>query len=149
MKREITEVLRSFSPYADFLVVLRNQFTIGSLFKYKDIVPKSCISGVVYKFCCPSCGGSYIGSTNVRLKTRVCQHMGISDRTGKMITSPSQSSVRDHSHQCDTPFSISDFNVLKRAQTVVDLRLLESLYIFKERPILNAKNSAVPLHIVT
>ena len=149
MKQDITEVLTAFYPYIDFRVVLRNSFTTGSLFKFKDRVPKECSSGVIYKFCCPSCGGSYIGSTNVRLKTRVCQHLGISDRTGRMSLSPPQSSVRDHSLQCDTPFSISDFSILGRAQTAMDLRILESLHIFKERPTLNGKNSAAPLNIVT
>ena len=148
MKQDITDMLSNLFPYIDFRVVFRNRFTTGSLFKFKDIIPKACSSGVIYKFCCPSCGGSYIGSTNARLKTRVCQHLGISDRTGRMMTSPSQSSVRDHSHQCDTPFSITDFSIIGRAHTAMDLRILESLHIFKERPSLNGKNSAVPLRIV-
>ena len=127
--------LASFIP----ILILGWSFTIGSLFRYKDQIPKSCCSGVVYKFCCSSCGESYIGSTNARLKTRVCQHLGISDRTGKMLTLPISSAVRDHLSQCDSPTSISNFDILDKAYANFDLRILESLHIFKLRPRLNGK----------
>ena len=149
MQRDVVEVLSNFYPYLDTKVVLRNTFTIGSLFRFKDRIPKACCSSVVYKFCCSSCGESYIGSTNARLKTRVCQHMGMSDRTGKMVITPASSSVRDHSFQCDTPFSISNFEILIKANSVLDLRILESLHIYKQKPKINGKNSAVPLSIVS
>ena len=149
MQKDVVKVLTDFYPYLDPRVVLRNTFTIGSMFRFKDRVPKACCSGIVYKYCCSSCGESYIGSTNVRLKTRVCQHMGISDRTGNMVQTPTSSSVRDHSLQCGTAFSLSDFNILDRIHSVYDLRLLESLYIFKQKPALNGKGSAAPLHVVT
>ena len=75
--------------------------------------------------------------------------MGISDRTGNMAQTPTSSSVRDHSLQCDTAFSLPDFNVLDRVHSVYGLRLLESLYILKQKPALNEKGSAAPLNTVT
>ena len=147
LQKDLVALLKTIYPYLDPKVVLRNTFTIGSLFRFKDRIPKACQSGVVYKFCCSSCGESYIGSTHVRLTTRVCQHMGISDRTGSMPINPKPSSVRDHSDECATAFSISDFNILRKSNLELDLRLLESLYICKHKPKLNAKNSALPLSI--
>ena len=149
MQKDVLQILTSFYPYLDPRMVLRNTFTIGSLFRFKDRVPKACCSGVVYKFSCSSCGESYIGSTYVRLRTRVCQHMGISDRTGRMALSPTSSSVRDHSLVCDRAFSITNFDILHKSHSVLDLRTLESLYIHKQKPRINGKNSAIPLNVVS
>ena len=110
-------------------VVLRNRFTISSLFHFKDRIPKCLRSGIVYKFSCSSCEESYIGSTYVRLYSRVCEHKGVSDRNQTMLLSPKNLSIRDHSHECDTPFSIEDFTILDSEPKHSSLRLLESLYI--------------------
>ena len=147
LKKEVDAILRRFYPYLDPRIVLRNSFTIGSLFKFKDCVPKACRSAVVYKFSCPSCEGSYIGSTYVRLISRVCQHQGKSDRTGERLSSPVASSIRDHSLECDTPFTIDNFRIVDRKRHNFNLRILESLYICKNKPTLNDKSSAYKLSI--
>ena len=148
MQKDVIEVLTIFYPFLDPRVVLRNTFTIASLFRFKDKIPKACCSGVIYQFCCSSCGESYIGSTCVRLRTRVCQHMGISDRTGSMLLSPTFSSVREHSLKCNSSLSITNFDILQKVNSAYDLRILESLHIFKKKPKINGKNSAAPLNIV-
>lgn len=146
LQKDINNLLTFFYPYLNPKIVLRNQFSIASLFHFKDRIPKGSRSGVVYQFRCSSCEESYIGSTYVRLHTRVCEHKGISDRTGKMLTSPKFSSIREHSHSCDTPFSINDFTILDNEHH--SLRTLESLYIHKHRPKINGSCSSYPLSIV-
>ena len=149
MSKEIDIILRKFYPYLNPRLVLRNKFTIGSLFKFKDQVPKVCRSAVVYRFSCPSCGGSYVGSTYARLISRVCQHQGKSHRTGKPLAYPVASSIRDHSLECDTPFTIEDFRIIDQKRSNFNLRILESLYICKTKPSINDKSSAFRLSIVT
>ena len=149
MQKEMVDLLSNYYPYLDPRIVLRNTLTVGSFFHFKDRVPKACRSGVVYKYCCSSCGEAYIGSTLVRLKTRVAQHLGVSDRTGEMALTPRQSSIRDHKQTCDSPVTIADFTIIARSSIEVDLRLLESLHIHENKPALNNKFSAVPLYVVT
>ena len=149
LRTEMESVLKKFYPFLCPRIVLRNSFSIGSLFRFKDLVPKASRSAVIYKFSCPSCGGTYIGSTYVRLFSRVCQHQGRSDRTGRALASPVASSVRDHSMECDTPFSINDFQIIDRERGKFSLRILESLYIFKTKPSINDRSSAFKLNIIT
>ena len=137
LKDEVESLLKKFYPFMNPRLVLRNNFRIGSLFNFKDIVPKACRSAVVYNFSCPSCEGTYIGSTYVRLYSRVCQHQGKSDRTKNFLTSPVASSIRDHSLDCDTPFSIDDFKIIDMERSSFSLRILESLHIFQTKPSLN------------
>ena len=148
LQKDVIELLETYYPYLQPKIVLRNRFTISSLFRFKDRIPKCLRSGVVYRFRCSSCEESYIGSTYVRLYTRVCEHKGISDRTKNMLATPKYSSVREHSHSCDTPFSIDDFTILANEPSHFALRILESLYIHQHRPKINGTSSSHPLYIV-
>ncbi|KAK3885449.1 hypothetical protein Pcinc_010333 [Petrolisthes cinctipes] len=55
-------------------------------------------SSLVYKFRCPLCGFSYIGSTIRNLSVRVCEHGGRSCSTAVVspLSTPTQSNIRDH-----------------------------------------------------
>ena len=148
MKRELTGVLSKFYPFLDPRIVLVNSFSIGSFFKYKDRLPKCCNSTVVYKFCCASCGASYVGSTVRNLHSRIQQHLGKSVRTGKFLTTPDPSPIRDHSLSCGTFVTEDTFEILAKTSAALDLRILESLYISQEKPSLNNMTSSFPLQTV-
>ena len=55
--------------------------------------PHVLCSGVVYKFSCAKCASAYYGST---IRTGVSEHKGLSDRIGKPLLKPKQSSILDH-----------------------------------------------------
>ena len=65
------------------------------------------------------------------------------------LASEVESSIRDHSFDCDTPFPLDDFKIVDLERSNFILRILESLYIFKTKPSLNDKTSAFKLNIVT
>ena len=138
----------TFFPFLNPRIVLMNSFSIGHFFRYKDRLPKCCQSTVVYKFCCASCGASYVGSTLRNLHSRIQQHLGKSVRTGKFLLKPDPSPIRDHSLACDTLVAQDNFSILGKTSAVFDLRILESLHIFKQKPSLNNMSSSVPLQTV-
>ena len=125
-----------------------NTLSIGTFFKCKDRLPKSCQSTVVYKFCCASCEASYVGSTLRNLHSRIQQHLGKSVRTGNFLSNPDPSPIRDHSLSCDTLVTPDNFSILGKTNSVLDLRILESLHIFHQKPSLNNMTSAFPLQTV-
>ena len=126
-----------------------NNFKIGSLFKYKDTLSKGMRSEVIYKYCCPSCGSCYVGSTIRNLATRVSEHIGVSVRTGIELTTPSQSYIREHLYSCNGGnITLDNFNILGTCENQTDLRITESLYIHTLKPSLNSSQSAYPLSIV-
>ena len=136
-------------PQNAFKIILVNNFTIGSLFPFKDRLPIHMQPSLVYKFCCSRCESSYVGSTCRTLGARVAEHMGRSHSTNSILARPSHSTIREHSFSCDTLFKIENFKVLRSCSNNNHLRLLESLYIHKLKPNLNENRSAVPLHIAT
>lgn len=148
MKREISSFLSQFYPFLNPRIVLTNSFSIRSFFRYKDRLPKICQSMVIYRFCCASCGASYIGSTIRTIHCRIQQHLGKSDRTGNFLAKPDQSAIREHSLSCDTLVRAEDFSILQKARSPFDLRILESLHIYQLKPALNNMSSSFPLQAV-
>ena len=131
-----------------FSVVLVNEFTVGSFFNYKDELPMRLKSSLVYKFSCAQCASEYVGMTSRTLGARVHEHVGVSYRTGARLTQPPLSAIRDHRDSCGTSFDTSNFKILANASCTSDPRILESLYIYKTKPILNNQLSSYPLSIV-
>ena len=150
MGEELVAVLSRIFPSIKFICILTNKNTIGSFFNYKDRLPKCLRASVVYKFVCPRCGSQYVGSSSRTLGVRAREHAGVSVRTGQPLSQPPQSAIRDHAIACSTPNSLDleNFSILGMTNNIVDLRILESIYIFKLKPVLNNSISAFPLHIL-
>ena len=126
-----------------FLPSLSNPFTIGSLSLFKDALPKDLRSGVVYKFSCGGCDATYIGCTRQRFKARVCQHLGISDRTHNFLMRPVHSEPRNHSLQCSSLLTADQFSIIDQCSN--SILTLESLHIKQAKPSLNLMSSSTPL----
>ena len=126
--------------------MFKNSFTIGSFFKCKDKVPDSMCSDIIYKYDCSSCNARYIGSSIRTLHQRMSEHRGVSFRTGRFISNPSHSEIRNHVLSADHVLKIENFSILDTARDRNDLRILESLYIFKLKPNLNSYASSEPLY---
>ena len=147
LKDEIVSLIEKFFPQISLKIVMPNKSSIGSLFQFKDRLPLSMLSSVVYKYSCAQCAsGTYVGSTTRALHMRIAEHRGRSFRTGKLIQS-SKSSIREHSLKCSKFISGDDFVVLGQEKQEAHLRMLESLFILKYRPELNEAQSSFPLKI--
>ena len=147
LKHELETLLYKYFCHLDCKIILVNSFTIGSLFRFKDSLPKSLRSNIVYKFSCEQCSSEYVGSTTRTLNVRTCEHVGKSFRTGIPLTTPSNSSIRSHAEICSGDISLDNFSIIGSANGL-DLKILESLHIFKLKPILNDMQSAFPLAVV-
>ena len=109
-------------------------------------MPTDLRSSIVYSFACPSCQAGYVGSTTRTYKIRVDEHRGHSSRTGLRLQAPPQSAVRDHCEECGIIPSSDHFKILDSCPKE-SLRILESLYIKANKPVLNNTVSAYPLFI--
>ena len=149
MKFEIVSLIKTMFPTVKPFVILTNKRTIGSMFKYKDTVPKMFRSCVVYQYSCPPCGALYVGSTTRTLHTRVSEHLGVSARTGQQLSTPPHSSIRLHSEQtCQCAPNKSSFSILDSDPNPISLRIRESIHIHSLKPSLNESQSSYPLHIL-
>ena len=153
MQTDILKVLNKYFIKCNFRIVLVNKFTIGNFFNFKDKLPLSMLSSVVYHFSCANnncASGAYVGMTSRNLYKRVAEHAGRSFRTGVPLTQPPHSSIREHtsSNLCNSPININNFKIINSSSNPTDLRILESLHIFKLKPPLNNSNSSFPLQFL-
>lgn len=139
--------LSKFYPQINFRFIPINNYKISSLFRYKDQLPTTLRSSIVYKYTCPSCKAEYIGSSLRAFKTRVDEHLGQSSRTGLPLHTPPHSAAREHSEVCKSSLNFSHFQIIDCCTNTFDLRILESLHIKYNHPKLNHLMSSIPLNI--
>ena len=142
LDKQLNAVLSPCYPQINFKFYFKNNYRISSFFKFKDSLPAELCANIIYKFSCGSCQGSYIGSTTKQSRIRFFQHLGKSP-----VTVPAHSTSRNHCHENDHPLSLNDFKIIDSANNEHELRILESLYICKEKPSLNIDQSATPLSL--
>ena len=107
LRIDLNYIIEKYFPNFKFRIILVNRLTIGSFFRYKDRLPSTVQSSLVYEFSCVQCASRYVGSTHRNLYMRVAEHAGVSFRTKVPLTSPPYSAVREHLEQCNnTPASI-------------------------------------------
>jgi hypothetical protein len=142
---KLQDQLSEIYPHLSIRFCQRNSFTIGSFFRFKDRIPREMLSNIIYEFKCRDCNASYIGSSHRKSKERIDQHLGISSRTGRPLTSRLHSLPRLHAEEKDHHIASKDFNIIATANSDSDLLPLESLYIFSKKTNLNYHQSATPL----
>ena len=59
LQDELLVLLKHFSDIK-FKIVLVNNFRVGSLFHYKDVLPAAMPSSLVYSYCCAYCASIHI-----------------------------------------------------------------------------------------
>ena len=113
LKKDVLALIGKFFPTIQLKIALTNGFTIGSLFKYKDRLPFALRSSIVYQYSCARCAsGMYVGSTIRATHMRIAEHRGRSLRTGKLMSNPPHSSIRDHALCCAKTISSSEFKII-------------------------------------
>ena len=83
--------------------------------------------------------GSFTTSVFRKKTFTVCEHLGRSVHTGKVLNCPQFSAVRNHCNTENHAFSSSDFSILAQVSHRYDLDIAESLLIAKNRPSLNTQ----------
>ena len=145
LSTDIRNLLGECYPQIHLRILFKSHNTIGSSFSFKDKIPEECLSNLVYKYTCESCKAFYIGKTDVQFRCRICQHLGISPRTGNELSSKVHSEIRDHSLKCKTHVSADNFVILDRLQSNKGILMLESLHQKIKKPTIGTHQQSTPL----
>ena len=121
---------------------------MASYFKFKDSLPKSLRSGVIYQFNCAKCNLSYVGSTWRFWERRLQEHVHISALTGEPLHGGQIYAPMQHGRTiCQYHIQRDDFKIIGSEKNRYLLRLKESLFIYKLRPQLNGTESSTKLYL--
>ena len=145
LRNKVNKLLKEFYPQILVRVIFKPRRTIQSFFKYKDIIPSEFQSSMVYQYKCNSCRALYVGQSKRQFKVRLLEHYGRSLRTNRPLGKPPFSAIREHSHAHDHLMESKSFSILACCRSDMDLPIVESLYIHKLKPSLNAHGTSVDL----
>ena len=141
-RNQLSKLLSKAYPQLNIKYIFTNNFTIGSLFPYKDRIPLRLQSYVVYEYrCC--CSATYVGKTTSNMGKRMAEHQGVSDRTGTERVSKLHSAIRDHAEESGHPFDLEAFKIIGSARNSASLDILEMLNIKFKRPSLNLQTATM------
>jgi len=139
MRTKIKILFKKLPTYK-IQVIFTVPYKMGNMFRFKDRLPESISSCVVYFFKCSSCNATYVGQTRRHQKVRFSEHAGISARTGKSLkpTLVNASSIKEHAIRNQHKVEINnDFTILSKGGNLNHLEIKESIMINKLRPSLN------------
>ena len=122
---------------------------MSNSFRFKDWLPRSINSKVLYKCTCDSCNSVYIGKTKRHLLVRQYEHLGTSIFTDKPLkyNENDATAIKKHCHFNQHPDSLNNFKVLGNATNNFHLQLKESLLILKMKSSLNVAKESMPLYL--
>ena len=152
VKNSLIQSFRKIVPFANLKIVFKTNRRLSSCFTFKDKFPKSLMSGVIYKYTCAGCNLSYIGCTKRYWEKRLEEHSHISARTGGPLSGLQIFAPLQHvKSNCCSARSVTrdDFEIIGRESDSYLLQVKESIFVSKERPILNNNVTSVPLHLFT
>ena len=124
-------------------IVFTSPVRIKSFFTFKDNLSKILLSGFVYRY---TCGGCYVTPIMKRTNTK---HLGISHLTGKKVRIDNNklTAIQEHLLRCNYSPSFEEFSILTRENNDFKLKIMESLLIARDKPILNKADSSLLLEL--
>ena len=105
--------------------------------------------GLVYRYKCGGYNATCYGKTKRHFKVRICEHLGISHLTEKKVKIDNNklTAIQEHLLCCNYSPSFEDFSILTRESNDFKLKIMESLLIARDKPVLNKADSSLPLEL--
>ena len=126
-KRKLSALITKFYPDVSIRFIITSSLTFQKIFSFKDKLPFTLVSSVIYQYSCGQCSATYIGETRKRIESESVTTQGYIFRTGNMLNSVQKSKILDHSLDSGHFTSENIFKILDSCQPF-DLRILESIY---------------------
>ena len=147
LRNGLKKSLNEIYPDLKIRVVFSGLRTISSFFRFKDKIPASLQSNLIYRFSCSTCQVDYIGYTTRHLRTRIGEHLGISSRTGLPLSVREGTVIKKHISESGHDSTEEDFEIFHSVSKPEHIKIIETIFIQRECPKLNDTIGSFPLRI--
>ena len=134
-RTKLQQALKGVLNCCKLEIIFKYQTRLSNSFRYKDLILKDLIFGVVYKFQSGLCNESYHGESIRHLDVRSGEHNGVSPLTGKKVKPSNNSAFFDHLLHCNFVPSFDNFSVLAHENKKYLLEIKESLVIMRDKTV--------------
>ena len=121
IRNQINKLFSSAYPHIQIRCIFRPVQRLSAFFWFKDRIHLFLRSRIVYKYKCQCCNALYVSETVRYFYKRISELMGISTFTGKRLSKPPFSNIRDHHQASGHPISPDDFSVLSTCSSSFEL----------------------------
>ena len=151
IKTKLCKFVSKNFPQCKLQVIFNSNNRLRNLFSFKDKIPQSVRSHLLYKYTCDDCNAVYIGKTRRHFLVRVFEHLGTSLRTHKKFTFNSNcinnTAILNHINKQKCIGKQDNFKIIGSAQNDFHLCIKETLLIHKDKPKLNTSDNSMPLYL--
>ena len=149
IKKRLKKLFSSQFNAFELKFVFKSGLKVGNFLNFKDILPIDVRSLVVYKYSCSHCNVTYIGKTKRHHLVRMCEHLGISYKTGKQTkhNPETTTAVRDHIRSQNHSGDFNNFKIISYARTDFEALIKESLLVGLQKPVLNKQVKSLKLEL--
>ena len=110
-------------------MVFRTTRRISSGFRFKNAIPSSLLSGVIYEYKCPRCNSGYMGPAYRYWEKTLLEHLHMSALTGKPLKGLQSFAPMLHGKgKCCINNCSDDFRIIGREKDWHLIRLQESVF---------------------
>ena len=139
-------------PFCKLRVIFNSNNRLRNFFNFKDKIPISVRSHILYRYTCDGCNAIYLGKTRRHYGVRVFEHLGLSLLTHKKYTynprNSNNSAILNHvNHNSKCVGKESNFKIIGSSHTDFTLSIKESLLIHKDKPKLNISDRSMPIYL--
>ena len=138
-------------PQCKLQVIFNSNNRLRNFFSFKDKIPLSVRSQVLYRYTCDCCKAIYIGKTRRHYGVRVLEHLGISLATGVNYTfnpnNNNNTAILNHINNTSCRGKEENFRIIGSAKTDQLLCIKETLLIHKNKPNINTNERSTPIYL--
>ena len=138
-------------PQCKLQVMFNSNNGLRNFFGFKDKIPLSVRSHVLYRYTCDCCNAVYIGKTRRHYGVRVLEHLGISLATGNNYTfnpnNTNNTAILNHINHTSCRGKEENFRIIGSAKTDQLLCIKETLLIHKNKPKINTNERSTPIYL--
>ena len=138
-------------PQVKLLVIFNSNNRLRNFFSFKDKIPISVRSHILYRYTCDGCNAVYIGKTRRHYKVRIFEHLGLSLATGKKFTYNPQnvnnSAILSHVNCKKCIGNEENFKIIGCARTDTLLCIKETLLLHKNKPKINTNDGSAATYL--
>ena len=130
----------------NFLVatVFHTNCKLINFFTFRDRILVFIPSDIAFKFKGGGCNATYYGITMLYFKVRMCEQLGVSAVTGKIVKGDNNSAIKEYNLFCNHSSSLDNFSILASNNNDFKVILMESVLINKDHPLLNKNRRSQP-----
>ena len=100
----------------------------------------------MFKYSYLQCSATYVGETTRHLRTRICEHRGVSNRSGNFLINSPNSNIFKHYLETGHEVSPDHFKII--SDNLDNLKITESIVIQTEKLSLNVNVTSIELKVL-